>query len=301
MQIRGTAGGAGQDRAAGLVMSADATPIIGAQLDSDSLFLGNSVTPKGGQDIFVGAPTWSKQYGSTGVESLVDISIGDSNRVLLLAEYSNAFELEELSALPGPTLGRGFLVASAKASDGTIEWARRAADLSPGTATSVASDMGRIAVAGTFEGDAIIGSSIEMSTQLRPWIQLLGEEGEYLHTIVLGGDAEIAGPVAVALDSSGLVALAFFANAGRITSGSYEDSGQRALVVFVFDSQGKAIWSTRLASLGEVRVRALEFDSAGGLTVAGEFQYGLSLDDDVVTVEDDGYPDSFVARLNRSY
>ena len=251
-----------------------------------------NLTSAGGKDIFVtktsatGTLVWAQRFGGPSEDLVHDIAISQSGHLVLAGSFEGTAAFGAIN-LTSAGLTDAFVARLTL--DGTMSWAHRlgntANDLARGVDVSVD---GSVILGGGFSGtvdfDPGAGVSNRVSSDSSDgFVVRFSSTGIFQWVNSAAG----SGPQAITridVDSTGRIFAAGFFEGVMGLSGNFLDAEGTDTFVTRIGADGTFLWGQKLGGNGADYANGLAVDSAGNVTVSGEF--------DAVGVFG---PDSFVA------
>lgn len=227
---------------------------------------------------------WTKRYGGSGNDYIIDLAIDNSNNILLTGAYNGTADFDSsASTLNISSSGGSTDIAIAKVnSDGTTLWAKSVG----GTGTDGVSRIrltssGEIVVLGNFQltADFNPGSdaySVTSAGNPDVFLLKLGADGAFIWVKTFGGtSADYASGLAI--DSTGNIVFSglfqgtvdFDANSSTY---SLTSAGNYDPFVEKVDASGNLIWVKSLGGTGEDWSSGVTLDSSGSVYLSGFYK-----------------------------
>jgi len=244
-------------------------------------------TSAGNTDLFVvkynssGTKQWTKQLGSSGLDSANGITIDSSGNVYVTGVTFGGLDWNT-------SAGANDLFVVKYNSNGTKEWTKQLGSASSDSANGVATDSsGNVYVVGGTKGNLL---GISNSGRTDAFVIKFDSSGIKQWTKKLGTwQNDLANGVAT--DSSGNFYVTGFTYQHLDGNTS---AGNADLFVVKYDSKGKKQWTKQLGTSGHDRARGVVTDSSGNVYVAGGTYGGLDGNTNA------GNSDLFVVKYNSS-
>jgi hypothetical protein len=240
---------------------------------------------------------WSERYGDNADEQFVDVAAAPGGDIIGVGLYAGGLSFGA-EVLPAASLSDG-VIASFDGNSGAPLWSYPLNSSGTQAVTSVAvRGDGRIATAGTFDGEIDLGDGVTHISQgaFDSFVLYLDATGSLLdYRLVQGGGAE--GVESVAYGAGALFATGSFGGSVDFGNGAVVALGTDNLFVARYSAQDVLQWLARAGAVGTQVSATLAFGN-GDVIVAGEVSGPLDLD--MFATVDGGGVDAFVARYRGS-
>jgi len=229
-------------------------------------------TSAGNTDLFVvkynssGTKQWTKQLGSSGLDSANGITIDSSGNVYVTGVTFGGLDWNT-------SAGANDLFVVKYNSSGTKQWTKQLGSASSDFANGVATDSsGNVYVVGGTKGAKLNSDNKRGMTEAfvikynssgaRQWTRLLGTWRKDFAN-------------AVAIDSSGNIYVAGATERDLEDEPRKDFAGKDDLFVVKYDSKGKKQWTKQLGTKRNDRATGVATDSSGNIYVTGYTYWGL--------------------------
>lgn len=303
------AGGAGEDRALSVSVTAAGDVFVCGYFQSTANFDGSTVTSAGLKDMFVarynGAGTlqWVKSGGGNGEDMASGVAVDGSGNVSVTGEFENT-----------ATFGTSTFVAGNKdvfvcryGSSGTFLWAKAGAGPENGRGMDVACDAaGNTYVTGQFSEDITFDNTQTNSIYNAVFLVKFNSAGtELWFRKIGGGTSNLA--YGICTDASGYVYLTgdftgnlvFFPNTSSPLTHTYPNR----IFLAKYNPAGTLVWAKAGGSVGSVSSRGVTVADNGTIYIAGFFTCKMSQYADVYgqgVFNSLGFKDGFMAQYDAS-
>lgn len=270
-------------------------------------FGGGPMLSAGLDDIFVaryeagGAFVFARRFGDTDHQSGAGgVAVDKDGDIYLTGGYRGAVDFGG-----GPFVNEGdedvYLVKLGPL--GETLWAQSFGDLSHQQAGPIAvSDEGRVAIAGTFEGEVDFGGGVLQSTagfHFNLFVAQFDAEGGHRYSLRFGDvNAEDATGIGYAPEGH-LVLAGHFAGSMVIGDQGFSTNGGWDIFAVRFDGAGNPVASRQFGDQFSQRCDGVAVDPLGKVLLTGSFEGSIDLGDGGgPLVSTPGDADAFVARLS---
>ncbi len=318
-------GGAGDDSAAGITLTADGNVAVAGSFQGTADFLSGdgsaTLTSAGSYDVFVleldsaGGFVWAKGMGGAGDDVANAIAVDVSGNVYTTGYFQGTADFNPdagsntLTAI-GP---KDVFVSKLNAAGGYV-WAERmggtgwSQGTSIGNGIAVAAD-GNVYVIGSFQGTADFDASAAVSTltcagSTDVFLVKLTSAGGFGWVRGIGGSSEDYG-TAVAVTADGNVAITGgFQGTVDFDPGTatynLDSAGYRRLFVAEFESDGDFAWADGFGGTGWDLATGIAVDAAGNVYATGGFWGAADFNPGTATytLTSAGQKDAFLLKLD---
>lgn len=264
-------------------------------------FGGGALVNAGATDVFVtkfgpsGVHQWSTRFGDSVAQTGYGIAVDSADHAIVVGEFAGSITF-------GGTLlvdhGAGDAFVSQLDDSGNVQWALGFGNTTVQTAYAVAvGPSDEVVVVGTSEGNVDFGTGIQLGGgDLDVFVVKLDSAGAVAWGKVFGaaGDQIAYG---VAVDAAGGIAVTgTFAGSLDFGGGAHTPTAGDDAFVAKLDASGGWVWSKTLSGSGNQQGRDVAIDSAGRVTVIGDFS--SSINAGLGALSSAGGSDVFLAQFN---
>ncbi|MDI1452031.1 hypothetical protein [Polyangium sp. 6x1] len=286
----------------GMAAGGSGTLIVTGSFSGTLALGGETLTSAGATDVFVakldgnGAPIWAKSFGSTGLDSGMDVAVDGKGNVFL-----GGGMLAPIDFGGGPiTITGGVDAVLVKLdANGNHVFTKTYGDVADQVIQALATDAaGNILFGGLFEGHLNFGGD-ELGSQGRDlFLGKLDPEGAELwaRTFRLtSAEWDDSAPRIAADPKGGLVVTGTFSEAVNLGGAALEGAGQTDVYFARYDAAGKHIQSRAIGDPSYQLAGGVAVDQAGAAAITGSF-YG-TIDLGQGPLESAGDCDIYLARF----
>ncbi len=274
-------GGASNDLINALTLDSNGDIVAAGAFTGATSFGGGAWTNKGSYDAFlarydkVGKHVWSKAYGGPGDEYVAGVAVNKSGDITVTGAFSGSV------GFGGKTLASAgetdsFLVQY-KAGGQHLQ-SRAFAGLNAGKITALASDkQDNIVAAGVLTGSLSFGGAALATNGSTDLVAArYSSGGKHLMSAARGGVGKNT-PAAVAVASNGdIVVAGSFKGSASVGGKTLVSKGDTDIFLARYKGDGKHLWSRSLGGNKADTPRGVVLDSAGNITLAGDFKGSAS-------------------------
>jgi hypothetical protein len=266
-------------------------------------FGGNNLTSAGNNDIFIaklaaadGSHVWSMRFGGSADDEATGVAVNSLNSIALTGTSQGNIDFGggTITSAGGPDI---FVVKLSSA--GTHTWSKLFGDSGAQYGKAVAIDgTGDVIVTAEFAGSVDFGGGTLTSAGATDIgiAKLAAADGAHVWSKRFG-DASSQAPLAIDVNSSGVVVLAGrYAGTVNFGGSSLTSAGGEDVFIVKFTSGGVHHWSGRFGGASDQSAEAVTYDDSGNVIIGGRFAGTVDFGGGTLTSA--GNLDAFVAKFS---
>ncbi|XWK90520.1 MAG: SBBP repeat-containing protein [Phormidium sp.] len=249
---------------------------------------------------------WAKGYGSTGLDSGIDIATDSSGNLYTIGYFSGSVTFGNTTLT---SQGNSDVYITKQDSSGNVIWAKSVPGTVSGSAKAIVTDSsGNIYTTGIFSGSATFGSVTLTSQQGNNdiFVAKLDSSGNFTWAKNYGSLSSADQGYDITTDSSGnLYVAGLLGGSAYVTGGTLSGNdtpgstkltsfGGGDILVTKLDSNGNVAWAKNFGSITRDQSYSIATDSSGNVYTTGLFAGSATFGS--VTLTSQGGTDIFVAK-----
>lgn len=299
------AGGAGDDRAAGLITDGDGNSYITGYFNGTADFSGTSLVSAGGSDIFIakydssGILKWAKRMGSPADDAGTGITMNKMGTIAISAYIGGNADV--LGTTVNTNGVKDIFIAGVN-SDGALSFATAIGGTGDDQAFAIATDQQDFFMTGSFLGAVVFGTSTLTSSTYKDVFTTKINTSGTVQWAKKGGGAQVDIGYGITCDGTGNVIITgLFNTTCPFGSTSLSTSGGEDIFIVKYNTSGTQLWakkaggSATAAGVTDVgfAITADEFDN---IYVGGYFTNTATFGTTSVTGTNATFTDLFIAK-----
>jgi hypothetical protein len=272
---------------------------------NDNIIFGNdTLTSKGGSDIFIGKITtngvWNYYYANSGVAGLIysEDAVTDKNGNIIVTGYFYGNVLFGNDTLKSN--GSSDIFIAKMNQTGTWLWAKSAGSKGIDEAKSVCTDSSEnIYITGIFDKDINFGSDLLVNQGLSDiFIVKLSKNGEWIWAKSAGGGGTDISR-SIEYDKSGSIVIAgLFQNSINFENFTLNSAGDNDIYISKLDLNGSFLWAVRGGGNQSDELKAISIDRNGKIYIVGSYESNAAFGG--IYLSSQGGDDILIAALSSS-
>jgi len=294
------AGGTHDDNGRGIAVDGSGNIIVTGFFSGVATFGTTTLTSAGNHDIFLakydpsGNLTWIYQAGGAGEDNGLDVTLDESNNILVTGEFSSTATFGSVSLT---SIGRQDIFIAKLDASGALKWVKRAGGVESDGAVAISTDRsGNCFITGSFKGIAFFDNLILIG---EGWQSLFVAKYDISGNVAWVEKATSTGSVLgtdIAVDRSGNSIVTGWYYGLADFGATNLTSANRDMFIAKYNASGNILWVKQAGGASDDMGRGIVTDNSGNSYVTGSFSNQANFGN--IAITSFGNSDIFITKYN---